>query len=47
MADKIMPMTEAAEGYDLFDKMKAHKGEIPEGSKSLILHRRLNGFSGV
>ncbi|KAL9638162.1 MAG: hypothetical protein Q9164_001724 [Protoblastenia rupestris] len=47
MADKIMPMTEAAEGYDLFDKMKVQKGEIPDGSKSLILHRRLNGFSGV
>jgi len=25
MADKIMPMSEAVEGYDLFDKMKAQK----------------------
>jgi hypothetical protein len=27
MADKIMPLSEAAEGYDLFDKMKVQKGE--------------------
>ena len=27
MSDKIMPMTEAVEGYDLFDKMKVQKGE--------------------
>lgn len=26
MSDKIMPMSEAVEGYDLFDKMKAQKG---------------------
>jgi len=26
MSDKIMPMTEAVEGYDLFDKMKVQKG---------------------
>ncbi len=27
MADKIMPLSEAKEGYDLFDKMKVQKGE--------------------
>lgn len=27
MSDKIMPMSEAVEGYDLFDKMKVQKGE--------------------
>lgn len=26
MADKIMPLSEAVEGYDIFDKMKAQKG---------------------
>ena len=25
MADKIMPMSEAVEGYDIFDKMKVQK----------------------
>jgi hypothetical protein len=25
MADKIMPLSDAVEGYDLFDKMKAQK----------------------
>jgi hypothetical protein len=25
MADKVMPMSQAVEGYDLFDKMKAQK----------------------
>ena len=25
MADKIMPLTEAVEGYEIFDKMKAQK----------------------
>lgn len=25
MSDKIMPLSEAVEGYDLFDKMKAQK----------------------
>ena len=25
MADKIMPLEEAVEGYDLFDKMKVQK----------------------
>lgn len=25
MAEKIMPLTEAVEGYDLFDKMKVQK----------------------
>jgi len=26
MSDKTMPMSEAVEGYDLFDKMKVQKG---------------------
>lgn len=25
MADKVMPLSEAVEGYDLFDKMKVQK----------------------
>jgi hypothetical protein len=25
MADKIMPLSQAEEGYDIFDKMKAQK----------------------
>jgi hypothetical protein len=25
MSDKIMPLSEAIEGYDLFDKMKVQK----------------------
>jgi len=25
MADKVMPLTEAEEGYELFDKMKVQK----------------------
>jgi hypothetical protein len=25
MADKVMPLSEAVEGYDIFDKMKAQK----------------------
>jgi hypothetical protein len=25
MADKIMPLTEAVEGYELFDQMKVQK----------------------
>lgn len=25
MSDKIMPLSEAVEGYDLFDKMKVQK----------------------
>lgn len=29
MSDKIMPMSEAVEGYDLFDKMKVQKGMPP------------------
>lgn len=28
MSDKIMPLSEAVEGYDLFDKMKVQKGQI-------------------
>ena len=26
MSDKIMPLTEAVEGYELFDKAKVQKG---------------------
>lgn len=29
MSDKIMPLSEAVEGYDLFDKMKVQKGKRP------------------
>ena len=29
MSDKIMPMSKAVEGYDLFDKMKVQKGVLP------------------
>ena len=25
MSDKVMPLSEAVEGYDIFDKMKAQK----------------------
>jgi hypothetical protein len=25
MADKVMPLSEAVEGYDIFDKMKVQK----------------------
>jgi hypothetical protein len=25
MSDKVMPLSEAVEGYDLFDKMKVQK----------------------
>jgi len=25
MADKVMPMSQAVEGYDIFDKMQAQK----------------------
>ena len=32
MSDKIMPMSEAVEGYDLFDKMKVQKGTPPKSS---------------
>lgn len=28
MADKVMPLTAAVEGYELFDKMKVQKGAI-------------------
>lgn len=28
MSEKIMPLSEAVEGYDLFDKMKVQKGEL-------------------
>ena len=27
MSDKVMPMSQAVEGYDLFDKMKVQKGK--------------------
>ena len=29
MSDNIMPMSQAVEGYDLFDKMKVQKGIPP------------------
>ncbi|KAL8854812.1 MAG: hypothetical protein Q9221_000318 [Calogaya cf. arnoldii] len=29
MSDKIMPLSEAVEGYELFDQMKVQKGEFP------------------
>ena len=29
MSEKIMPMSEAVEGYELFDKMKVQKGTSP------------------
>ena len=32
MSDKIMPLSEAVEGYELFDKMKAQKGEGNENN---------------
>lgn len=32
MADKIMPLSEAIEGYDMFDKMKVQK-VVFEGQK--------------
>ena len=27
MSDKIMPMSDAVEGYDMFDKMRVQKGQ--------------------
>ena len=33
MSDNIMPLTQAVEGYDLFDKMKVQKGK-----RLLMLH---------
>ena len=30
MSDKIMPLSEAVEGYDLFNKMKVQKGEYSQ-----------------
>lgn len=33
MSDKIMPMSEAVEGYDLFDKMKVQKGKAMGNTK--------------
>ncbi len=35
MSDKIMPMSEAVEGYDLFDKMKVQKGKSLEKNASV------------
>ena len=29
MSDNIMPLSQAVEGYDLFDKMKVQKGRPP------------------
>lgn len=38
MSDKIMPLSEAVEGYDLFDKMKVQKGEfVPKDGGDYIL----------
>ena len=34
MSDKIMPLSEAVEGYELFDKMKVQKGMREHGKKS-------------
>lgn len=41
MSDKIMPMTEAVEGYELFDKAKVQKGS----SHSQSLMAELIAFS--
>ena len=35
MSDKLMPLTEAVEGYDLFDKMKVQKGAWQVGSDAM------------
>lgn len=47
MSDKIMPMSEAVEGYDLFDKMKVQKGttlsERRACYKVLIIRSRFRG----
>jgi hypothetical protein len=37
MYDKIMPMSEAVEGYDLFDKMKVQKGKSLQKSAFVSL----------
>lgn len=39
MSDKIMPMSEAVEGYDLFDKMKVQKGMQP------IINIKVSGWA--
>ena len=46
MSDKIMPMSAAVEGYDLFDKMKVQKGMPPTIINVRILTRltRPSGF---
>ena len=36
MADKIMPLSEAIEGYELFDKMKVHKGGSARSSSRYL-----------
>ena len=38
MADKIMPLSEAVEGYDLFDKMKVQKGKNTSGDLDLLYY---------
>lgn len=37
MSDNIMPMSEAVEGYDLFDKMKVQKGMLIAGTCHKLL----------
>lgn len=39
MSDKIMPMSEAVEGYDLFDKMKVQKGKLKATEYAICLTR--------
>lgn len=47
MFDKIMPLSEAVEGYELFDKMKVQKGMKERAQKSahvrLTCSSRLRG----
>ena len=42
MSDKIMPMTEAVEGYELFDKAKVQKGFLPHHSLRSFVHGKAN-----
>jgi hypothetical protein len=42
MADKIMPLSEAVEGYDMFDKMKVQKGTVISPNKMLSIHTDSN-----
>ena len=45
MSDKIMPLSEAVEGYELFDKMKVQKGSKEHAKKSA--HVKLTRSSGI